>query len=50
MPEAGALPMHGVHCEVVDAFVREHGGRVVHREIDERSGPGVGYRYFVQKG
>jgi len=50
VPEAGELPMHGVHSDVVEALVREHGGRVVHREIDERSGPEwVGYRYFVQK-
>jgi 2-polyprenyl-3-methyl-5-hydroxy-6-metoxy-1,4-benzoquinol methylase len=46
----GPLPMHGVHRDVVTKVVEEHGGTVVHLEVDERCGKEwIGYRYFVGK-
>jgi SAM-dependent methyltransferase len=48
--EAGALPMYGVHREVVETLIRQNDSRVVHLETDERCGKEwVGYRYFVRK-
>lgn len=46
----GPLPMHGIHRDVVMRVVEEHGGALVHLEIDERCGSEwIGYRYFVRK-
>jgi 2-polyprenyl-3-methyl-5-hydroxy-6-metoxy-1,4-benzoquinol methylase len=46
----GPLPMHGIHRDVVTRVVEEHGGALVHLEIDERCGSEwIGYRYFVRK-
>jgi SAM-dependent methyltransferase len=48
--DPGPLPMHGIHRDVVEPFIRDHGGIVVHLETDERCGrEWVGYRYFVRK-
>lgn len=48
--DPGPLPMHGIDRAIVEQFVRDHGGRVTHLEIDERCGKEwVGYRYFVRK-
>lgn len=44
------LPMHGIHRQVVEQFIRDHGGILFHDEIDERCGrEWVGYRYIVRK-
>jgi len=45
----GPLPMHGIHRDDVLRAIAEHGGTLVHDEIDERCGSEwVGYRYFVR--
>ena len=46
----GPLPMHGIHRDVVTRVVEEHGGALIHLEVDERCGSEwIGYRYFVRK-
>jgi hypothetical protein len=46
----GPLPMHGIHRDVVTKVVQDHGGALVHVEVDERCGTEwIGYRYFVRK-
>jgi len=48
--DPGPLPMHGVHRDVVEQLIAEHGAAVVHLEPDERCGKEwVGYRYYVRK-
>lgn len=44
------LPMHGIHRQTVEQFIRDNGGAVAHVETDERCGEEwIGYRYFVRK-
>ena len=50
LEEIGALPMYGVHRDVVETLIRQNGSRVVHVDTDERCGKEwVGYRYVVRK-
>jgi len=46
----GPLPMHGIPSGIVEDAIAAHGGTLVRREPDERSGKEwVGYRYIVRK-
>jgi hypothetical protein len=48
--EPGALPMFGIHHDIVASLIESHGARIVHREEDERCGEEwIGYRYFVRR-
>jgi len=49
-PDPGPFPMFAINRKVIENFIRDHKGALIHCEPDDRGGSEwFGYKYFVRK-